>query len=156
MNEKQQFAEVAKGFCEWVEADRHDLAKCRVLLLELLLKVMPLGKYFGPEDSGKDYLRISDADWKLRCVGLRDLPFQYYNSVTPHDNLGEAEPTVGDLCDDLVDIYADLVQGLQAWQANDEVEAVWFWYSSYLCHWGSHASEAAYAVDEYLREPIKL
>ncbi len=156
MNENQQFAEVAKRYCAWVDAERHDLAEVRILLLELLLKVTGLRHYVQDSDSSVDYDRMSHDEWKTKFDRLNDVPFQYYNIVTTHGELTEEPPLVASLNDDLADIYRDLQAGLQAWGANDEAQAAWQWYSNYVWHWGNHATAALHAVDEYMREQIEL
>ncbi len=78
MNEKQQFAEVAQRYCEWVEADKHDLAVGRILLLELLLKITPLKVHFSNEEPNADYPQSGHEGWKVNFQKLADLPLQSY------------------------------------------------------------------------------
>jgi hypothetical protein len=50
------------------------------------------------------------------------------------------------LSDDLADIAADLVHGLQHYRAGRSIEALWWWQFSYLSSWGNHAGAALRAL----------
>jgi hypothetical protein len=50
------------------------------------------------------------------------------------------------LSDDLADIAADLVHGLQHYRAGRSTEALWWWQFSYLSSWGNHAGAALRAL----------
>jgi len=80
-----------------------------------------------------------------------DFPFQHTARFSPCD-LDEEQPVIGDVHDDLADIYGELWHGLQALDRGDEIYAVRHWRESYFVHWGHHASAAIYAIDEYYRK----
>jgi len=50
------------------------------------------------------------------------------------------------LSDDLTDVAADLVHGLQHFRGGRRVEGLWWWQYSYLANWGSTASSALRAL----------
>lgn len=50
------------------------------------------------------------------------------------------------LSDDLADITADLLHGLQHFRAGRAFEALWWWQFSYVSHWGTHAGAALRAL----------
>ncbi len=50
------------------------------------------------------------------------------------------------ISDDLSDVAANLLHGLQHYKAGRESEALWWWQFSYLSHWGSHASQTLRAL----------
>jgi len=50
------------------------------------------------------------------------------------------------LSDDLSDVAADLLHGLQHFRAGRSIEALWWWQFSYLSHWGNHASTSLRAL----------
>ena len=56
------------------------------------------------------------------------------------DNLG-----TGDICDDILDIWADLQRGLLAYDAGDPIDAAWYWRLMYT-HWSNHAVNALQAL----------
>ena len=82
-----------------------------------------------------------------------DLPFQFYRVVfDPHNLDATDEPVMGDLHDDLADIYGELWHGLQAYRGGDFDVALSLWVDSYFIHWGRHASSALAAIDTYYCE----
>jgi hypothetical protein len=65
---------------------------------------------------------------------------QHYGTASPADVLGEV--TVGDLHDDLADVWRDPRGPLDLFQAGLRDDAVWFWRFGFAHHWGEHAGEA--------------
>jgi hypothetical protein len=59
---------------------------------------------------------------------------------------GEPEVVACRLSDDLSDVAADLLHGLQHFRAGRSIEALWWWQFSYLSHWGNHASTSLRAL----------
>ena len=54
------------------------------------------------------------------------------------------------LSDDLAAVAADLIHGLQHYQAGRSLEALWWWQYSYVNHWGTHGSAALRALHAVL------
>jgi hypothetical protein len=151
------FADLAKEYCGWVEGEPetaehehylavHYLARLYSAGLEIPL-VEPVGDFDEPEFTQDDYQRIH----KRFAV----LPFQYYYEVfNPFDIFAEktAEPEMGDVCDDLTDIYGDLKRGLILWEKGERENAVFIWNTNFGIHWGRHATSALRALHcfEYL------
>jgi len=81
-----------------------------------------------------------------------DFPFQYYREIFSPGDLDEEPPVVGDVHDDLADIYGNLWHGLQALDRGDGIYAVSYWHGSYFQHWGHHASSAIYAIGDFYRK----
>jgi Domain of unknown function (DUF5063) len=50
------------------------------------------------------------------------------------------------LSDDLAAVAADLIHGLQHYQAGRVAEALWWWQYSYVNHWGTHGGAALRAL----------
>jgi uncharacterized protein DUF5063 len=72
-------------------------------------------------------------------------PIDEYAEV--FDPYGEQTEVVAcRLSDDLSDVAADLLHGLQHHHAGRPIEALWWWQFSYLNHWGNHASTALRAL----------
>lgn len=61
---------------------------------------------------------------------------------------------VGDVGDDLADIYGELRHGLQAYDAGATIHAVNHWRESYCDHWGHHAVGVVTAIDAYTRRNL--
>jgi len=50
------------------------------------------------------------------------------------------------LSDDLAAVSADLIHGLQHYEAGRAAEALWWWQYSYVNHWGTHGGAALRAL----------
>jgi hypothetical protein len=146
----EAFVENARGFCRWVESERHDVATVRQPLLALLQGVPYLVTQAGPEEE-LEYPRRGHGGWQSDHKRFTDFPFQYYRVVFSPCDIEDDDPVTGNVHDDLADIYADLWHGLQALDRGGGVYAVRHWRESYFQHWGHHASSAIYAIDEYYR-----
>jgi hypothetical protein len=70
------------------------------------------------------------------------LPFQYYQEFHDPSVDSSEEPVVGDLADDLTDVYIDLKGGLDLLDQGLEPESVWYWRYLFGSHWGRHAASA--------------
>lgn len=83
-----------------------------------------------------------------RGLGSR-LPFALYWEIFEPVGPGKEPPApvVGDLSDDLADIYRDLDEGFAQPSAADRV---WSWRFTWEIHWGRHAIAALRAITEAL------
>src|ERR1700761_7750433 len=50
------------------------------------------------------------------------------------------------ISDDIAAVAADLIHGLQHYQAGRSLEALWWWQYSYFNHWGTHAGASLRAL----------
>ncbi len=97
-------------------------------------------------DPDIDAESIGDDESKKVYARAAALPFQYYSStfyplvVPPEDH------EIGDLADDVADIYRDISAGLALFDAGHVAEAQWEIRFSFLTHWGRHASGAIRAL----------
>ena len=91
-----------------------------------------------------DYWRVSRR--------FNSLPFQYFFTVpqpvteTPEERLA---PVVGDICDDLADIYRALKEGLHIYDKGQIKNAVFYWREGFCCYWGRYATSALHALHCY-------
>jgi len=147
----EAFVENARVFCDWLESDRHDILTVRQTLLALLQGVPSLTAT-GTDDVDVDNIpRRGHDGWLIDVARLRDLPLQYYRVAFDPFALDDESTVVGDVCDDLADIYGELWHGLQAFDSGATIYAVNHWRDSYRFHWGMHATWAITAIDSYLR-----
>jgi len=72
-------------------------------------------------------------------VSLFDGLDEYVHVVDP---LISAEVATGSLSNDLAEVAAALVHGLQHFESGRASEALWWWQFSYLSSWGDSASKA--------------
>jgi hypothetical protein len=148
--EATHLVNAAERFCAWAEGEHHLLIDARQHVLELMACIPPLQhlRYAGSSES--DFPRRGHEAWTHDIKRFSDLPFQFYRVVfDPHDLDAIDEPVMGNLQDDLADIYGDLWHGLQAYRGGDSDEAISLLVDSYFFHWGRHASSALAAIDTY-------
>lgn len=99
---------------------------------------------------------VTDDGWKAIYDSFQGLPFQYSGVVqAPHVDL-PGEAVVGDLADDLADVYRDIKDGLALWEHGHPIEAVWHWRFHFAFHWGRHAADALRALHIWLEEEVEL
>lgn len=148
-----QFAEKAYAFCAWCE-NSEELAESseeasrsiRRLVAALYLAALDL-----PEvevDDAPEGHRISMEERKKIWPKLKVLPFSYYQVFFTPSNLTD-QPVVGDLTDDLEDIYADLKEGLWLLERGRHQAAIWQWRFSFETHWAHHAADAIHALQAH-------
>lgn len=145
-----EFAEAARRFCSWatspVDSEEQEAAAALKHLADLLAAGCGLGwderepADFDPPVPGAELVKAKASA----------LPFQYYSEIFNNLVVPPEEGVVGDLVDDLVDIYQDVAPGLEFYDAGrrDEARNHWqFWFAS---HWGEHATSASRALWSYL------
>jgi hypothetical protein len=64
----------------------------------------------------------------------------------PYDPPDESE-IVGNLADDLVEVYLELRSGLRKWERGDSGGALWEWRFGLESHWGRHVTSALGAIN---------
>jgi hypothetical protein len=145
----QRFVEIARRFCQWCEAppagESSDILslQVRALLAEVYATQISLPRVEFAEAS--EAVRPSEEQRKAIWPKLGALPFQLYNMFYSPTEL-ESEPVMGDLTDDLQDIYCDLQEGLWLHNHGFHIAAAWQWQFSFDSHWGHHAANALYAL----------
>jgi hypothetical protein len=89
---------------------------------------------------------LPKADWDAMFKSFGALPFNYYWEVYDPAIEDSDEPVVGDVADDLADLYSDLIKGLWLLGRGHKMAAVWHWKFTFGCHWGRHAVSALRAL----------
>jgi hypothetical protein len=122
-----------------------------ILLLEVSQLLLAGGRLGAIVDVVPDDHFEPDVGMDPDADGLRErlarvlAPIDEYTEVfDPYDGAPEMVPSR--LSDDLTDVAADLVHGLQHFGDGRRVEALWWWQYSYLANWGSTASSALRAL----------
>lgn len=116
-----RFADSAREFCRWAEG--------------------PPGSKISEAHSARLYV----SRLYFEALALSDLA----SCLDPLD-VGSSETSLGDLADDLADIWRDVKSGLELFDA-DEVEAAAFeWHHSFTIHWGSHAANALSILQHWI------
>ena len=160
MNEPtERFVAVVAEFCGWAESklntENEEATAAIRLLANLYSTVLALPKNGPGQDI--DGKRISNEAWKDVFKRFEALPFNYYSAFFSPAKVAEEESIIGNLADDLADIYRDLKEGLVLYEAGHITEALWEWSQSFNSHWGRHASSALHALHTYaVDEDIEL
>jgi hypothetical protein len=102
----------------------------------------------APEEFDSDVAadRVDDDEWKAVYARAGALPINYYSSYFDQSIVPAEEHEIGDVADDVADIYRDLFAGLALFDAGHKAEAQWEFRFSFLTHWGRHASGAIKAL----------
>ena len=110
--------------------------------------VIPPGNWepdVGPDpDPELDLLRAGLAARLTDCDEYAEL----------FDPYADTRPTAFRLSDDLATVAADLIHGLQHYQAGRSLEALWWWQYSYVNHWGTHGGAALRALHAILAHAL--
>lgn len=141
------FAATVRSFCAWCEGPRADVtdAKAAYWLARLYAEALQLPVVGYENDWGLPDL---PADGLARAkANLASFWGRYYREFfDPSPELLEEEPVVGDLGDDLTDVYMDLRAGLVLHDAGRPRDALWHWSYMQRIHWGQHATAALHAL----------
>jgi len=149
MGNIENFVVGAREFSDWcVSTPVGEVEEARAALSHLLrLYSLALELRFPNEmDYALEGESADDGAWQVVYRRAAALPFNYYSSVFDPQVVPPEEPGIGDLADDLADIYRDLSGGLSLSAAGHLPEAEWTFLFSFQSHWGRHASSAIGAL----------
>ena len=142
-----EFAQVAKGFCDWCEAPAL-LAPADVLattwLARLHAAALALPEAEPESDDGMPPLPEPAASRAKANLSVFN-GFYYREYFNPDPRLSD-ESCTGDVGDDLADVYRDVRGGLLFYERGQLVEALWHWSFLHQGHWGRHAVGAMFAL----------
>ena len=144
------FATEVRRYCELIES-RPDDTRLREIagqLARLYAAGLDLPRVAASGDGVHSSVPTLD-DWKGLSVG-------YYSVVSDPLQLIDNSVVIGDLRDDLADIYGDLKRGLLLFESGREEEATWDWRFGLRAHWGEHATNALRVLHAMIeQEPIE-
>ena len=149
----ETFAYAATQFCAWAEGppgeEAAEVSAARLHLARLYLGALALREP-GRGDEWEDWepSERTEPSWRDVFQRFGALPFNYYSCVDPHV-VPTDETVIGDLADDLADIWRDLRIGLWAYRGGDLKAAEAQWRSSFTIHWGRHAADALLALHRW-------
>ena len=152
-DEIAEFTRLSREYCDWCEGPRgaderqlHYQATRHLARLYAAALELP-DVELGDEDEAEGCDVDDDRARVLRSFA--DLPFQYYREIFDPVVDKAENAVVGDLADDLTDIYIDLKRGLVILERCTETAAVFEWRCSFGFHWGRHATSALRALHCY-------
>ncbi|UXH79252.1 DUF5063 domain-containing protein [Roseateles amylovorans] len=142
-----EFVELACGYCQWCEGQSLGIdpeaqaARWLALLYASALSLPRVGGEYGSDLPELPPETLARAESNLaRFFGW------YYRAWSDPDPAAQEAPGMGDLGDDLLDVYTDLKRGLVLFEAGMVDDALWHWSFLHRIHWGRHAVHALGAL----------
>jgi hypothetical protein len=142
------FEQLARRYCGWSEGEPENphielsIAMRQVCAVYAAALAIPGA---DPDPTAPNQF-VDKNDCQAIYRRFQLLPFQNYGEVFDPTVVPPETPVVGDLADDLLDIYADLKAGLLYYDAGHIPTAVYEWRFSWAIHWGRHATSALKAM----------
>lgn len=148
----EHFGRYAGTFIQLLDSDvaGHDfLIELQRQVAKLYSMAAELPQVFPSGEPLSEGMSNDESSALHRGLGRR-LPFALYWEIFEPVGSGKEPPApvVGDLSDDLADIYRDLHRGFAQPSAADRI---WSWRFNWEIHWGRHAIAALRAITEALR-----
>ena len=162
MDELQLFARQARRFQHWIlESQCGGASAAREALLELngvYGAALGLPSPFLAQHETEHSAGVDADEFDRVRMWCSRLPFQYYGKVFDPTVVPPEEPVIGDVADDIADVYRDVVKGLRLFDAGLFDDALWEWGFGFRTHWGKHATDAIRAIHLWLasNEPDQL
>lgn len=152
MTSLDDFAFAVRSYCEWADGTTaRGTAKSEMLTarrhlssLYAMAVNLPLFECDWVER------RPTDGEWSKTFKRFGELPVGYYGSICNPLEVPPSEAALGDLADDLTDIWRDLKAGLTIFEEGYRDAAGWQWLESFTIHWGEHASNALAVIHFWL------
>ena len=147
------FIAAVRAYCQWVDSEPGASEEEARLALRLLSRLYCEALLLPPGECGGDISgqRISHEEWMGKHRRFASMPFQYYHDYFQPTDLDES-PAMGDVADDLADIYRDVTDALSLYDAGHIVEAMWEFRNSFRTHWGRHAVGAINAIHRHVAD----
>jgi hypothetical protein len=150
MDNAAAMAEASKRYCALIEMPPPDDADKRRRELVAALARLVASAALLEEPHHMDLTEEREA--KLPFDKIRQklawIPWGLYYDLCESclDTSKEPKPLIGDVFDDLSDIYRDVSIGLLYWEAGAHSDAQWYWCAMFRSHWQYHAASAIYAL----------
>ena len=144
----KEFARLAQEYCDWVEG-KGNKGEDQLFYLQVLLSKLYCWGIQLPDCEPTDLLEsdeLPDHNHQEILNYFKTFPIQYYSMIFNAHIVPSEEPVIGDVIDDLADIYKDLKDGLWYLGRGSELDAVFRWRFSLGAHWARHILGAMYAL----------
>ncbi|MFN8455443.1 MAG: DUF5063 domain-containing protein [Anaerolineae bacterium] len=152
----EKFTGVAREFCQWAESefstDVQSMQQALELITRLYLSSVGLIDELRDVDEATPSVESTASMRSIIYARASSLPVKYYSEVFNPLLIPAEEPVIGDLADDIADIYGDIRRGLNLFEAGYTEQAIWQWLFHMQHHWGEHATSAIRAIHWYLSE----
>jgi hypothetical protein len=152
----QAFAAEARLYCTWavhIEDGDQGVANALRRIVALYLAALRLPEPSAEGTQGDLPAFASGEEREAVRGACARLPLQYYSELfDPLPVPATDEAVVGDIADDIADIFSDVLEGLRLFDRGRIPDAVWQWAFGFQSHWGRHASCAIRTLHAYLAE----
>lgn len=152
MTSLDDFAAAVRSYCDWAastmatETAKSEMLTARRHLSSLYAMAVNLPAY---ECDWVERAPTKD-EWSKTFNRFGELPVGYYGSICDPLEVPAGEAALGDLADDLADIWRDLRKGLTIFDEGYREAAGWQWQESFTIHWGEHAVNALAVIHFWL------
>lgn len=141
------FADLARGYCAWCEGaslGRVPESQAAIWLARLYAAALVLPEVDCENEDDVPDLPKAEADRAESNLA----PFRgwYYRQCFDPDPRIDDAPSMGDVGDDLLDVYKDLKGGLMVFDRGALNDALWHWSFLHRIHWGHHAAGGLFAL----------
>jgi len=159
----KSFLNSVRKFCLFIESnqDENYLIQLQHLLLEIYSNAMNL-KTIELESNVEYQEKLNDQEFEAIKISTSNSLGQiqaYWVIFDPTENVfGEEKGVMGDLLDDIMDIYKDLKYQLMIFDLNtvDSIEnAVWGFKFDFWHHWSNHAIDAMRTIHYVIEKTEK-
>ena len=159
----KSFINSTRKFCSYIESIQNEnyLIELQRLLMEIYTNAMNL-KTIELESNVEFQERLNDKEFgsiKTRTSNSLGEAQVYWTIFDPTENVfGEEKGVMGDLLDDIMDIYKDLKYQLMIFDLNtdDSIEnAVWGFKFDFWYHWSNHAIDAMRTIHYVIEKTEK-
>lgn len=146
-----RFAETVRGYCRWVEGEpasnEVEAKTARLLVARLYAQALELS---AAASWNGDAPEISHEVWVSVFKRFASLSVSYYGECLDPLEVPASDTCLGDLGDDLADIWRDLKPGLDVFDSGEIEGAVFEWQQGFRIHWGMHAASALYILQRWI------
>jgi len=163
---KQIVEESIKSFSECIDrleawiisgdsSEYRSALHCSSVLSELNFRALSLP---GPNPKNlqdRDLPQLSPAEIETARTACTRLPLQYYLKIFNPSDPADTEPVKGDLVDDILDIFRDVVPPKRLYKEGVVDDVLWHWNFKYKSHCGWHVNSAINTLNAYLMYQAK-
>lgn len=150
VNNTQNFIEAARAYCTWAESDRQGADIDTHLALHHLSKIYHFALSLPDQSGDAEEPDIPEEQVHSILASFAQMPVGYYGECFDPLVVPAEEPSLGDVADDLTDIWCDLKRGLIQHDAGHTNAAIWTWKFHFKAHWGLHAASGMRALHCWL------
>ncbi len=152
MTTVDDFAITARRYCDYAESSAvetsayAEMQLVRTLLASLYFQALAL----PPVECDPVESLLTHEDYQQMFARFGRLPVGYYNTVFDPLQVDPVDCTLGDLADDLADVWRDVKEGLLLFEAGRRDAAGASWEESFEIHWGYHAVKALGVIHSWM------